>query len=74
MLAVVAALGIWFVAGRGGTEQTEERTIVTVERGPITLAVATTGRVVANLDVEIKCKASGEVIALPRDVSDEVKE
>jgi len=30
--------------------------------------------VVANLDVAIKCKASGEVVAVPRDVSDEVKE
>ena len=73
-LAVVAALVIWSVIGRGGTEETKDRAVVTVERGPITMAVSTTGRVVANLDVEIKCKASGEVIALPRDVSDEVKE
>ena len=42
------------------------------ERGPIILDVATNGRVVANLDVDIKCKASGRVITLPHDVSDHV--
>jgi len=44
------------------------------ERGPIKLSVASTGRVASNLDVEIKCKASGQVISLPFDISDEVKE
>jgi len=44
-----------------------------VERGPIRLTVASTGRVVSNLDVDIKCKASGEVAKLPFDVSDVVK-
>lgn len=73
-VAAVAAVGIWLAAGRDGDDQTEERSVVVAERGPLTMTVETTGRVVANLDVEIKCKASGEVIALPRDVSDEVKE
>ncbi len=36
--------------------------------------IASTGRVVSNLDVDIKCKASGEIIKLPFDVSDEVKQ
>jgi multidrug efflux pump subunit AcrA (membrane-fusion protein) len=45
-----------------------------VERGSIFQAVASTGRVVSNLDVEIKCRASGQVITLPFDVSDEVKQ
>jgi len=44
-----------------------------VERGAIRLAVASTGRVVANLEVDIKCKASGEVVKLPFDVSDAVR-
>ena len=44
-----------------------------VERGPIRILVASTGRVVSNLDVDIKCKASGEVAKLPFDVSDRVK-
>ncbi len=45
----------------------------TVERGSIRLAVASTGRVVANLEVDIKCKASGEIIKLPFDISEFVK-
>lgn len=73
-IAVVGALVIWLLASRGESEGTKERSITAVERGPITMAVSTTGRVVANLDVEIKCKASGRVTALPRDVSDQVKE
>jgi len=46
---------------------------VKAERGPIRLAVASTGRVVANLEIEIKCKASGEVLKLPCDISDPVE-
>ena len=48
-------------------------TTAKVERGPIRQIVASTGRVVSNLDVDIKCKASGEVTKLPFDVSDVVK-
>jgi HlyD family secretion protein len=61
-------------SGRAGTAsgQTAAPT-AKAERGPIRLAVASTGRVVSNLDVDIKCRASGEVIKLPFDVSDKVK-
>ncbi len=44
-----------------------------VEKGPITLTVSTTGRVVSNLDVEIKCKASGEIVELPHNISDTIQ-
>jgi HlyD family secretion protein len=44
-----------------------------VERGSIFQAVSSTGRVVSNLDVDIKCKASGEIITLPFDISQDVK-
>lgn len=44
-----------------------------VERGNIRTIVASNGRVVSNLDVDIKCKASGEILKLPFDVSDSVK-
>ena len=44
-----------------------------VKRGSIMVQISTSGKVVSNLDVEIKCKASGEVMALPFDVSDSVK-
>ncbi len=43
-----------------------------VERGAVRAIVESTGKVVSNLDVDIKCKASGEVIKLPYDVSDHV--
>jgi HlyD family secretion protein len=43
-----------------------------VKRGSVKSSVSATGRVVANLDVDIKCKASGQVTKLPFDVSDPV--
>jgi HlyD family secretion protein len=42
-------------------------------RGAIREEVSCDGSVVANLDVEIKSKASGEVIELPYDIGDPVK-
>lgn len=53
-------------------ENTPQVTKAKVERGPILMDVASTGRVIANLDVDIKCKASGQVARLPFDVSDQV--
>lgn len=44
-----------------------------VERGTLEVIVSSTGKVVANQEVEIKCKASGTVILLPYDVSETVK-
>ena len=45
---------------------------IKVGRGTIDLKVSTTGKVVSNLDVEIKSKASGQITELPYDVSDKV--
>jgi len=39
----------------------------------ITQSVSATGPVASNLDVQIKCRASGQVIKLPFDISDSVK-
>ncbi|HEY1684694.1 MAG TPA: efflux RND transporter periplasmic adaptor subunit [Tepidisphaeraceae bacterium] len=44
-----------------------------VARGSIFDAVASTGAVTSNLDVDIKCQASGEVTLLPYDISQTVK-
>lgn len=44
-----------------------------VKRGPLRVSVSATGRVVPELEVEIKCKASGEVVKLPKDVSNPVR-
>jgi len=43
------------------------------KKGNLVLQVESTATVTSNLDVEIKCKASGEVRKLPFDVSDSVK-
>jgi HlyD family secretion protein len=60
---------------RPAAAKADEPAVVTakVERGPIKLVVSSTGRVVSDLDVDIKCKASGKVTKLPFDVSDVVK-
>jgi HlyD family secretion protein len=44
-----------------------------VERSLLRITVSSTGKVVSNLDVDIKCKASGEIVELPYDVSAPVK-
>ena len=44
-----------------------------VKRGLFEKIIETTGEVVANTEVNIKCKASGEIILLPVDISNEVK-
>jgi len=76
LLAVGAAgagLLAWDRARSASSEAAPALSTAGAERGPIVLQVSTTGRVVANLDVAIKCKASGEAVLLPFDVSDPVK-
>jgi len=64
---------LWNGSGNGNPAEGSQATTFKVERGPIQLRIESTGRVVSNLDVEIKCKASGEVTGVPYDVSDPVK-
>jgi multidrug efflux pump subunit AcrA (membrane-fusion protein) len=72
-----AAVALVFViaafAWNGDEGETERPEFAAVERGPIEAVVSTTGRVVPNRDVEIKCKASGTIVSVPFDVSDVVK-
>lgn len=58
----------------GGGEATPARRTARVERGDIEITVSASGRVVPEREVEIKSKASGEVIKVMADVSDEVKQ
>lgn len=75
VLGLLAAGGWWWWRAAHRTTPTATGvTVATVERGAIQRSVAATGRVVSNLDVDIKCKASGTIIKLPRDISQTVKQ
>ena len=76
VLVIVAALvaGGWFAVQRLSENEAPPAMAAAEARvGTLRLSVASTGRVVSNLDVDIKCKASGEVVSIPFDVSDSVK-
>lgn len=74
LLAVVGAgVGGWFLLGNTKTKVDTQVQKATVTRGDISAGVAASGKVVSNLDVDIKCRASGEVTKLPFDVSEVVK-
>ena len=77
VVAVLALLGAgaYFVWWRPRQESVAAPPPVTAvaQRGTLRLTVPSTGRVVSNLDVDIKCKASGAIIELPFDVGDAVK-
>ena len=78
ILVLILVLGVltggYYWNSRTKLEKEKTPTISTtkVNQGYIALIVSTNGRVVANFDVEIKCKASGQVIKLPNDISDKV--
>jgi multidrug efflux pump subunit AcrA (membrane-fusion protein) len=72
-LAAGGAYYYYWVYRANGKSDAPAPLTAKVERGTIRLSVASPGRIVSNLDVDIKCKASGEVLSLPFDVSDRVK-
>jgi HlyD family secretion protein len=77
-ILILAALAggyyFWRVRDSKADQPVSQTTVVAVSKGSIFQAVSSTGKVVSNLDVDIKCKASGEVINLPFDVSQPVKQ
>ena len=79
IIVIVILVGVLGVIAYGWSQRTEaakssvETITGSVTRGSIRTVVASTGRVVPNRDVQIKCKASGEITELPFDVSDLVK-
>jgi RND family efflux transporter MFP subunit len=75
MVALIAGGTFWWWSRKSADDAKlkEAPKTATVERGPVRLVVSSSGRIVSNLDVEIKCKASGEIVRLPRDVSDPVR-
>jgi multidrug efflux pump subunit AcrA (membrane-fusion protein) len=73
MVVAVVGGGWWWHSAhavKGDAVQTQK--IVTVERGEVKQVVLASGKISANNEVDIKCKASGEVIKLPFDESDPV--
>lgn len=76
LVIIIVAMAAFFFLRRDTKKDagvTNSPEPVAATRGPISLTVVTNGRVVSNLDVEIKCKASGEIVKLPFDISDLVK-
>ncbi len=75
LLVAAAGGGAYSWRGRsaGGAAQAADVTQAAAERGPFRVAVVASGRVVPNLEVEIKAKASGQIVKLPKDVSHPVK-
>ena len=76
-LALAVGLTLWLrsdQSAKGLDPKPAVPETLVVARGDLRLVVESAGRVVPELDVEIKCKATGEVTAVPFDVSDTVKE
>lgn len=75
LVAAGTGATIWWKKGTAESKEAEPaKTTIAAKRGPIRQVVQCNGRVVSNLDVDIKCRASGQVIKMPFDVSDKVKE
>lgn len=74
VLVVAGGGGIWWKAKADAEKAAADAAVETAKStlGSIRQSVECVGRVVSNLDVEIKCKASGQVIGLPFDISDRV--
>lgn len=75
-LLVAAAVVVgtaWLLLRGDGSDGEPAPVVAAVERGPIRQVVSCTGRVVPSQEVEIKCKASGQVASILRDISDVVE-
>jgi HlyD family secretion protein len=71
LLAVVGGVIFWYVREAKGASEVPPPS-AKVERGDLRVFVEATGSVASNNDVDIKCRASGEVQYLPYDISDDV--
>ncbi len=74
VVAVLAAVG-WGMAHRRAEARAalDPSELAVVHIGTVEKCVESAGKVVANLEVDIKCRASGEVEQLPVDISQKVK-
>jgi HlyD family secretion protein len=74
VILALAGGGVYYWRTRNAAKDTsQQQQTAKAERRTIMRVVHSNGRVVSNLDVDIKCKASGTIVKLPVDVSDAVK-
>ena len=74
LLALAATGYAWHArSGRASLMPIGMTELATVTRGDVEKSVESSGKVQSNLDVDIKCRASGEVVKLPFDISETVK-
>ena len=71
LLGAAAAAYAWYKRPRAAPATTEFSRAAVV-RDSILQAVACSGRVISNVDVDVKAKAGGQIIALPFDISQSV--
>ncbi len=76
IIAIVVLLlvvgGAWLFLHKKPLKRRPYKTVA-AKVGPLRVTVESTGSVQSNLDVPIKCQASGEIVDLPYDISDYVK-
>ncbi|MBI5093797.1 MAG: efflux RND transporter periplasmic adaptor subunit [Candidatus Hydrogenedentes bacterium] len=63
----------WTKTDPGANTAQAKISTAAAKRGPLRQVVQCTGTVQSNLDVDIKCRASGQIVKLPFDISDSVK-
>lgn len=68
----ILGTGTFFIIKRYENKTPEVKT-ATIQRDSVINSVSTTGKIGSNFDIDIKCKASGEISLLPFDISDTVK-
>jgi len=74
VILALAGGGVYYWRSRNAAKDpSQEQQTAKAEKRSIMKLVHSNGRVVSNLDVDIKCKASGTITKLPVDVSDSVK-
>ncbi len=73
LLVIGGGIGGWTYWQRNTKANVAPPPTDTVKRGDLQLSVSANGTVASNMDVDIKCRASGEIVEFPYDVSNVVK-
>jgi HlyD family secretion protein len=73
VVVIGGGIGTWLWIRRASAAAVPAEQTAKVVRGDIKLTISSTGKVVSNLDVDIKTRASGQVLEVPFDISQAVK-